>query len=101
MSALLDLGEATAIRDVRVLRGDEPGPIVGLLGMLHGNEPAGIGLWRFAEALGRPARGEIHLILGHPDAVARAPGISTGCFWMMPSFERTVSVSTGRITAGC
>jgi len=44
MSALLDLGEATAIRDVRVLRGDEPGPIVGLLGMLHGNEPAGIGL---------------------------------------------------------
>ncbi len=73
-SALFDLGEATAIRGVRVLRGEEPGPVVGLLGMLHGNEPAGIGLWRFAEALGRPARGEIRLIVGHPDAVAAAPG---------------------------
>jgi len=74
MATLVELGEATAIRGVRVLRGDKPGPVVGLLGMLHGNEPAGMGLWQFAEALGRPSRGEIHLIVGHPDAVAAAPG---------------------------
>lgn len=71
---LFDLGEATAIRGVRVLRGDEPGPVVGLMGMLHGNEPAGVGLWQLAEQLGRPARGEVHLIIGHPDAMAAAPG---------------------------
>ena len=70
---LFDLGDATAIRGVRVLRGEKPGPVVGLLGMLHGNEPAGIGLWQFAEQLGRPARGEIHLIVGHPDALQAAP----------------------------
>lgn len=73
-SELFALGETTAVRGVRVLRGDEPGPVVGLLGMLHGNEPAGLGLWQFAEMLGRPTRGEIHLIVGHPDAVAAAPG---------------------------
>ncbi len=71
---LFDLGKATATRGVRVLRGDQPGPIVGLLGMLHGNEPAGIGLWQFAKQLERPARGEIHLIVGHPDAMAAEPG---------------------------
>jgi succinylglutamate desuccinylase len=71
---LLCLGEDTAIRGVRVIRGEEPGPTVGLMGMLHGNEPAGMGLWQFAARLGRPARGEIHLIVGHPDAVAEAPG---------------------------
>ena len=73
-SGLFDLGEATSIRGVRILRGDEPGPTVGLLGMLHGNEPAGTGLWQFAEELGRPARGEVHLIVGHPDAMAAEPG---------------------------
>lgn len=73
-TALLDLGEATAVGGVRVIRGEQPGPSVGLMGMLHGNEPAGIGLWRFVEALGRPARGDIHLIVGHPDAVAAEPG---------------------------
>jgi succinylglutamate desuccinylase len=71
---LFDLGEATGIRGVRVIRGDEPGPAVGLLGMLHGNEPAGRGLWEFAKELGRPSRGDIYLIVGHPDAVAAAPG---------------------------
>lgn len=71
---LFDLGDATAIRGVRVLRGDQPGPKVGLMGMLHGNEPAGAGLWHFAEQLGRPTRGEIHLMVGHPDAMAAAPG---------------------------
>ena len=71
---LLSLGEDTAIHGVRVIRGDEPGPVVGLMGMLHGNEPAGIGLWQFAGKLGRPSRGEIRLIVGHPDAVAGAPG---------------------------
>ena len=73
-STLFDLGEATAIRGVRVLRGKEPGPVVGLMGMLHGNEPAGTGLWQFVDMLGQPSRGEIHLIIGHPDAVAAAPG---------------------------
>ncbi|MEM9628421.1 MAG: succinylglutamate desuccinylase/aspartoacylase family protein [Pseudomonadota bacterium] len=74
VSGLFDLGEATSIRGVRILRGDEPGPTVGFLGMIHGNEPAGAGLWKFAEKLGRPARGEIHLIVGHPDAMAAEPG---------------------------
>ena len=73
-SKLFGLGDATAVRGVRVIRGEAPGPVVGLMGMLHGNEPAGIGLWQFAEALGRPARGEIRLILGHPDAVVAEPG---------------------------
>jgi succinylglutamate desuccinylase len=73
-SGLFDIGEATAIRGVRVVRGERPGPVVGLMGMLHGNEPAGAGLWRFVERLGRPARGELRLIVGHPDAIAEAPG---------------------------
>ena len=71
---LFEIGDATAIRGVRVLRSDKPGPVVGLMGMLHGNEPAGIGLWRLAEEIGRPARGELRLIAGHPDAIAAAPG---------------------------
>ncbi len=71
---LLSLGDDTAIPGVRVIRGEKPGPTVGLMGMLHGNEPAGVGLWQFAEVLGRPTRGEIHLIVGHPEAVAAAPG---------------------------
>jgi succinylglutamate desuccinylase len=71
---LFEIGEATAIRGVRVLRGDRPGPIVGFMGMLHGNEPAGIGLWRLASEIGRPARGELRLIVGHPDAMTAEPG---------------------------
>jgi len=71
---LLDLGEATECRAVRVIRGEQPGPAIGLMGMLHGNEPAGHGLWTFAKELGRPLRGDIYLILGHPDAVSAAPG---------------------------
>lgn len=71
---LFEIGEAAAIRGVRVLRSDKPGPVVGFMGMLHGNEPAGIGLWRLAEEIGLPARGELRLIVGHPDAIAAAPG---------------------------
>ncbi len=71
---LFEVGEESAVRGVRVLRSGVPGPVVGLMGMLHGNEPAGTGLWRFAKELGRPARGEVHVILGHPDAVAARPG---------------------------
>lgn len=70
---LFEIGEATAIRGVRVLRSDQPGPVVGLMGMLHGNEPAGVGLWQLAKDLGRPSRGELRLIVGHPDAMAASP----------------------------
>jgi succinylglutamate desuccinylase len=71
---LLTIGEATAVRGVRVLRSGHPGPVVGFMGMLHGNEPAGIGLWRLAKEIGKPARGEIRLIVGHPDAMEAEPG---------------------------
>ncbi len=71
---LFEIGDATAIRGVRVLRSGRPGPILGFMGMLHGNEPAGIGLWRLAKEIGLPSRGELRLIVGHPDAMAAAPG---------------------------
>lgn len=71
---LFEIGNATAVRGVRVLRSDKPGPVVGLMGMLHGNEPAGAGLWRLAKELGKPARGELRLIVGHPDAMAASKG---------------------------
>ena len=70
----LEIGDATAVRGVRVLRSDRPGPVVGLMGMLHGNEPAGFGLWQMVRDIGKPSRGEIRLIVGHPDAMAAAPG---------------------------
>ncbi len=73
-ASLFEIGEATAVRGVRVLRSGKPGPTVGFMGMLHGNEPAGAGLWRLAEEIGQPARGELYLIVGHPDAMATAPG---------------------------
>lgn len=71
---LFEIGDATSIPGVSVLRSEQPGPIVGLMGMLHGNEPAGIGLWRLAKEIGKPARGELRLIVGHPDAMAASPG---------------------------
>ena len=71
---LFEIGDATAVRGVRVLRSDKPGPVVGLMGMLHGNEPAGAGLWRLAKELGKPARGELCLIVGHPEAMAASKG---------------------------
>ena len=73
-ASLFEIGDATAVRGVRVLRSDRPGPVVGFMGMLHGNEPAGVGLWRLAQEIGQPASGELRLIVGHPDAMAAAPG---------------------------
>lgn len=73
-ASLFEIGEATAVRGVRVLRSGRPGPVVGLMGMLHGNEPAGIGIWRLARDIEKPTRGEIRLIVGHPDAIEAEPG---------------------------
>ena len=73
-ASLFEIGDATSVRGVRVLQGEKPGPIVGLMGMLHGNEPAGAGLWELVREIGLPSRGEIRLIIGHPDAMAASPG---------------------------
>ncbi len=73
-ASLFEIGDETAVRGMRVLQSDRPGPIVGLMGMLHGNEPAGAGLWRLAKEIGKPCRGEIRLIIGHPDAMTASPG---------------------------
>ena len=48
------VGEPTDIPGVSVLRGKEPGPNVGLMGMLHGNEHAGMGIWDIARRIGEP-----------------------------------------------
>ncbi len=65
----------TARADVpHVLRLDSgrPGPRVGLVALVHGNEPAGArALGRLLELGVRPVRGALVLILAHPEAAAR------------------------------
>ena len=68
------IGASTQVTGVTVLRSGKPGPRVGLMGMLHGNELAGLALWDLAERVGQPARGEIHLIVGHPKAMTHSSG---------------------------
>lgn len=65
---IYEIGEPTDIAGVHIVEGRQPGPSVGLMGMLHGNEHAGLGLWDLIDQLGRPARGRLYMIVGHPEA---------------------------------
>ncbi len=71
---LQQVGDPTGIRGINVLYGDKPGPNIGLMGMLHGNEHAGYGVWDLARRIGIPARGNIFLIIGHPEACFQPNG---------------------------
>ncbi len=54
------------------LESGRPGPRVGLVALVHGNEPAGArALARLLELGVGPARGALVLILAHPEAAAR------------------------------
>lgn len=65
---IFQVGQPTGIPGVNVLEGHQPGPNVGLMGMLHGDEHAGLGLWDLANRLGPPIKGRLYLIIGHPEA---------------------------------
>lgn len=65
-----DIGKKTDVPGVTILSSGVPGPRVSLMGMLHGNELCGLGLWQLANSFGRPLCGDIVLIVGHPKAVA-------------------------------
>ncbi len=63
-----DLGTPTTVSGIYALESYEPGPSVGFMGLLHGNETAGKGLWDLIRRVGKPKRGSLYLIVGHPDA---------------------------------
>ncbi len=54
------------------LAGTRPGPRVGLVALVHGNEPAGaLALARLLDLGFHPRRGELLLMLAHPEAARR------------------------------
>ncbi len=70
----LDEGTPTEFSGIYALEGFQDGPSVGLMGLLHGNESAGVGLWDLIRRVGRPKRGRLFLILGHPEAFDHQDG---------------------------
>ena len=68
------VGDPTDIPGINILKGKEPGPTIGLMGMLHGDEHAGLGIWDIVRQIGVPAKGTIFLIVGHPEALFQPSG---------------------------
>lgn len=70
--ALLSLaGQQTDVEGVTVLDGPGDGPVVAFMGLVHGNEPAGLAIWHTLSAIEKIRRGRIKLIVGHPEAAFR------------------------------
>jgi len=73
-NGILEIGAPTDIIGVRVIESGKPGPAIGLMGMLHGNEPAGLGLWDLMIQAGPPSVGTVYMIVGHPEALCNKHG---------------------------
>ena len=54
----------------KIIKSENPGPTIAIIGGIHGNEPAGVKVLKLLEKI-KPVSGTLYLIHGNPNAIAK------------------------------